>query len=803
MRKLLIVFVVLFTAVSLVPAVHAVDCTTVWQGALLLGAGNFGAVSCNQANNYPCGAAQGFPNASFCNYVGGKFDINLNFYPVSSSVNCPSPSPIGTVNSCGANAGTVETLNNLNCPTDYFSIVSKNYKWVTCTDASCSVYLNQNPNAQIFDIHSIASVPDQSISNGVCSGNSYSYSLCNSGSFVNQTQTCQYGCANSAGCLAGPKTFTAYCTNNNCAASNLTAPAANCYALQADCQNALQVTTPQPSCSPSGLTGASCISPFTSSANSCSYYNCLSNSQLDSVASTSTDQNVCGKIPNCYQAPVQPTIVLNQIGSRNAWCISNPPTTAPCDNTGVNADRFNFNYCPGGSQCNVVCNIPVLGLTKNIPQDVVVGYPNGWNNTLSATLTGTFTGVQPYLVDNNNNTLLATCVEYATPSSTPSANSCSGYTGKLLLTKDQDGCQGFTFCGVGFGSAGISGANPKVFGTTECAYQPIQQGYVNTNPTGSGLSGIYSENNILNSINTNSYCPTVSKTLPNSCFATAGQPENFNQILCSASGGTGNQYSLINSYVYGTVYCNDSSCSAYTTSSNYTVTNIVPYSFTNGTNANIVCDPYGNANLATCNNGNIQPVIENCTNGCFPGTGCISTQICQPNVPITVNNVTGTCNGNIATTTICNNLGTGNISQSVQCSNTQTCQNGLCINNNAPQLGNTGTSNGVPVSDTAPISAINAADWTAAGFGWLLWMFSPIFLDTLLMAGFTGAVSYLGSRVNSGAAMIVGSGTFLVGVIILTIFGIYPAWIGLILGLLTGFIFVRLVAPSIIGSAGG
>jgi hypothetical protein len=77
----------------------------------------------------------------------------------------------------------------------------------------------------------------------------------------------------------------------------------------------------------------------------------------------------------------------------------------------------------------------------------------------------------------------------------------------------------------------------------------------------------------------------------------------------------------------------------------------------------------------------------------------------------------------------------------------------------------------VPVT---PIYPINATEWTAAGYGWILPFFSAFFLSTLFIVG-----------VSAGAGMVggpwAGVATGVIMILALSVMGIYPQWVAIII----------------------
>lgn len=91
----------------------------------------------------------------------------------------------------------------------------------------------------------------------------------------------------------------------------------------------------------------------------------------------------------------------------------------------------------------------------------------------------------------------------------------------------------------------------------------------------------------------------------------------------------------------------------------------------------------------------------------------------------------------------------------------------------------------------SPIPLVNETEWQSAGFGWATVFFTPIFLSTLVMAIVSGIAGAIG-----GAP--VGGGVMVVMMMIFTITGIYPAWVGIVVIIISAFIIAKTL-PQLVG----
>jgi hypothetical protein len=86
---------------------------------------------------------------------------------------------------------------------------------------------------------------------------------------------------------------------------------------------------------------------------------------------------------------------------------------------------------------------------------------------------------------------------------------------------------------------------------------------------------------------------------------------------------------------------------------------------------------------------------------------------------------------------------------------------------------------------TTPISAVNTTEWSSMGYGWALFLFSPIFITTVIV----GAVSAVSARVGGVA---VGGSVAILLVLVMTIAQIYPIWVGIVFIIIAGFILMSI-----------
>ncbi|MFH7835234.1 MAG: NosD domain-containing protein [Candidatus Aenigmatarchaeota archaeon] len=110
------------------------------------------------------------------------------------------------------------------------------------------------------------------------------------------------------------------------------------------------------------------------------------------------------------------------------------------------------------------------------------------------------------------------------------------------------------------------------------------------------------------------------------------------------------------------------------------------------------------------------------------------------------------------------------------------CGNGIC----EPPYENA-TSCPQDCALLAPIPQINKTEWEEMGYGWLVPLFSPFAIYNLIMISF----AVLGGVITREASAVLG--IILVFVAIYTFMGIYPWWLGVVLIIIAGFLFVNLI----------
>ena len=86
-----------------------------------------------------------------------------------------------------------------------------------------------------------------------------------------------------------------------------------------------------------------------------------------------------------------------------------------------------------------------------------------------------------------------------------------------------------------------------------------------------------------------------------------------------------------------------------------------------------------------------------------------------------------------------------------------------------------------PTVPTETITIVNATEWTEMGYGWLLPLLTPMFLLTFIALMVSGIIA-LASRPEFGGIAL------LVFLILYTLYGIYPSWIGWTVIIIAGFV---------------
>lgn len=94
---------------------------------------------------------------------------------------------------------------------------------------------------------------------------------------------------------------------------------------------------------------------------------------------------------------------------------------------------------------------------------------------------------------------------------------------------------------------------------------------------------------------------------------------------------------------------------------------------------------------------------------------------------------------------------------------------------------------------TGPIPQINQTEWNEQGYGWLLPIFTPMFIYTFIMAISAIGGSVVSKQVALGAIIAI----CFIGVY--TYYGIYPTWLGFVLIILAGFILMYFLRNVIAG----
>jgi hypothetical protein len=89
-----------------------------------------------------------------------------------------------------------------------------------------------------------------------------------------------------------------------------------------------------------------------------------------------------------------------------------------------------------------------------------------------------------------------------------------------------------------------------------------------------------------------------------------------------------------------------------------------------------------------------------------------------------------------------------------------------------------------------PIPAINKTEWHEAGYDWALPFFTPLFIVSFVIAVVSGVIARIGGMTVGGIAG-------LLMVLVLTLFGIYPAWLGIVFIIIAGFIITKFVIESV------
>jgi hypothetical protein len=167
---------------------------------------------------------------------------------------------------------------------------------------------------------------------------------------------------------------------------------------------------------------------------------------------------------------------------------------------------------------------------------------------------------------------------------------------------------------------------------------------------------------------------------------------------------------------------------------------------------------------------------------------CLAGQTC-----VTPTNTSGTCSGTpTVTTTAIPPSFTGIICNPTNSSQILSCNTGVCnllascpFGTTCGGIPATCSAPFVPVTNpTGPIPAINQTDFELSGYGWVLPFFSPMFLSTLVLVFLSGISAKYGG-------MVAGSIVAVALTFVFTVFQIYPAWIGIVMILIGGVVFVK------------
>jgi len=90
---------------------------------------------------------------------------------------------------------------------------------------------------------------------------------------------------------------------------------------------------------------------------------------------------------------------------------------------------------------------------------------------------------------------------------------------------------------------------------------------------------------------------------------------------------------------------------------------------------------------------------------------------------------------------------------------------------------------------STPIAPINQTQWVLNGWGWVLPFFTPIFM-------LTSATGFISGIAGKFGGMAIGGIVALMLTLIFTIIGVYPAWLGIVVIIIGGFILVNMVTKT-------
>lgn len=116
------------------------------------------------------------------------------------------------------------------------------------------------------------------------------------------------------------------------------------------------------------------------------------------------------------------------------------------------------------------------------------------------------------------------------------------------------------------------------------------------------------------------------------------------------------------------------------------------------------------------------------------------------------------------------------------------CGNGIC----EPPYENI-TSCPQDCGHLAPLPQINVSEWQELGYGWLLPLFTPFAFYNFIMI----FLALIGGALTREAS--VPLGIILCFIVIYTFFGIYPWWLGFVLIIIAGFLFVNMIRRVMVG----
>jgi len=121
---------------------------------------------------------------------------------------------------------------------------------------------------------------------------------------------------------------------------------------------------------------------------------------------------------------------------------------------------------------------------------------------------------------------------------------------------------------------------------------------------------------------------------------------------------------------------------------------------------------------------------------------------------------------------------------------TQYCGNGICESEggensiNCPQdCPPTNVTTTTTPTGVQPIGGLNATEWQEAGYGWALFLFSPMFIVTIIGIAIAGLIA---GKVGGEQKGLVFAIAFLALVFIFMLAGAYPSWLGIVFIIIAG-----------------